>query len=207
MKRYIQFVFPFLLVLGISACAPVTPAMQGSAPTAEPADSERGYHPLTTRTGIQEIDTIIAAVATGDVSTLRPLIQFTAAKCTTREGLGGPPKCREGEAEGTLVEVLPFIGPEGGFLRKQEIADWQGVNASGLYAVYQVSAAVSSEQYYPVGEQAVLLAGKENAPSTALRISKGKIVRVDTIFDTSPEGLQAILQREASTVLLAPPTP
>jgi hypothetical protein len=207
MKRNIQIVFTVLISLGIYACTPVTPATQEAAPTGKPAGSDQGYYPLTTRTGLQEIDNIIAAAASGDVSTLLPLIQFTNAKCTTQEGLGGPPKCRAGEAEGTSVEVLPFMGPEGGFLRKDEIQQWQGINVSGLYAVYQVSAVVIAEQYYPVGEQAILFAGKDNGSSTALRIRDGKIVRVDTIFDISPQALHSILQREASTVLLAPPTP
>lgn len=207
MKRYSQLIFTVLLALGIHACAPVTPAPQEAVLTAKPAESDQGYHPLTTRTGIQAIDNIIDAAGRGDVSALHPFIRFTTAKCTIQEGLGGPPKCRAGEAEETPIEVLPFLGPEGGFLRKDEIGNWRGIDISGVYAVYDVSPAVSSEQYYPVGEQAILFAGKDNQPSVALRISNGKIVRVDTIFDTSPEAIQEILRREASRVLLAPPTP
>ena len=70
--------------------------------------------------------------------------------------------------------------------------------------IYRVSAAVQSEQYYPVGEVAIIFVAPENRPAVSLRVSEGGIVRVDHIFETSPESLEAILEREASEVILAP---
>ena len=102
------------------ACSPISTATQGLEWTVQPTSAETD-HPLTTRTGNEEIDHILDVVANGDAQALQSLTQFTNAKCTKQDGLGSPPKCRAGEAEGTPVEVLPFLGPEGNFLHKEEI--------------------------------------------------------------------------------------
>lgn len=202
MKRYAQIAFTILLALALFACSPVTPATSDAVPT-----SAERFHPLTARTGIEDVDNVVKAVASGNVEALRSLIQFTNAKCTQRDGLGGPPKCREGEAEGTPVEVLPFLGPEGYFFRKSEIKDWHGVDASGLYAIYEVSPNAYSDENYPAGEYAIIFLGTENGPATSLQISNGRVVRIDNIFENSPESLRAWLQRDASKVILAPVNP
>jgi hypothetical protein len=132
------------------------------------------------------------------------VIQFTEAKCTHAEGLGGPPKCREGEAEGTPMEVLPFLGSEGSYLRREEIGNWQGIDVSALYAVYEVSSDVLAEEYFPAGEYVLVLIGTENGFPVALRVIDGRIVRVDDLFEPIPETLDALIQREASNVILAP---
>jgi hypothetical protein len=206
MKQYFMIAFAILLVPGIAACAPVAPMTEQPTPTLEPASTDP-YHALrlTTETGIQPIDQVLNAVASGDPQAVRAAIEFIDAECTQQEGLGGPPKCREGEAEGTLVEVLAFLGSEGGHLRKDELENGLAINATGIYAVYEVNTAVvSSEQYYPVGNYVILFVDEENRSGTALRIGERGIVRVDTLFDTSPESLDAMIEREASRVILAP---
>lgn len=204
MKRILQIFSAMLLVAGIAACSPRVPAAQeeSTSPRSTPAEV---VHPLTTRTGIGEIDRILDA--SGDVQKLRFLIQFTSTKCTKLEGLGGPPKCIPGEEDGMPVDVLPFLGPEGYFLRKDEIKNWQGFEASGLFAIYEVSPNAFSDENYPAGKYAILFVGKENQPAVSLRVSNGWIVRVDTIFDHSPESLGAILQREAAKLILKPVKP
>lgn len=201
MKRYLQIASAVLLIAGISACSPRMPATPVNTPAPEPTVAEP-YHPLTTRTGIEEIDRILDA--SGDVQKLRSLIKLTSTRCTKRDGLGGPPKCLPGEGEGTPVEVLPFIGPEGYFLRKDEIKLWQGFDTSGLFAIYEVSSNAYSDENYPAGQYAILFVGKENEPAISLRIKDGRIVRVDYVFDDSPESMDEILRREAAKLILAP---
>jgi len=204
MKQPVQLAFAILIMLGIAACAPPTPAARESEPTQQIATAEPHY-PLTTRTGIETIDQVLIAVAGGDQESLRSLVEFTNAHCTQQDGLGGPPKCRAGETDGTPVEVLSFLGSEGSFLRKDEIGSWTGIAASGIYAVYEVNTAViSSEQYYSIGKYVILFVAEENQPLAAVRIGERGIVRVDTIFDSSPESLRALVEREASTVILTP---
>jgi hypothetical protein len=166
--------------------------------------NSQGTYSLETRTGIEDIDNVLAAVASGDRSELESLIQYTTAPCTTLEGFGGPPKCRDGEAEGTLVEALPMIGSEGGFIRKEEIDIWTGVDAASLFAVYQVAEEGVEEEYYPRGEYAVVFLPNENGVGVTLRILDGRIVRVDYPFYASLQELKNLVEQDASEVILMP---
>ena len=192
MNRYFPIVLIILLAFLLLGCSPATPTVSGE------------YHPLTERTGIDEIDNIIDAVASGDIQSVRSLLQFTNTKCTQAEGMGGPPKCREGEAEGTSVEVLPILGPEGHFIHKENIEEWMGVPADGLYAVYEVAPDVVSDSDYPPGKYAVMFVDQANQAVISLHIEDGKIVRVDYIFDNSPDIVNGWIEREASKIILAP---
>ena len=204
MKLYIVIASVFLLILGAAACAPVTPAAPESNPTSQPVASEP-YHPLSTRTGIETVDRVLDAVGSSDPQALRDQVEFLTTPCTKQEGFGGPAKCREAEAEGTSVEGLAFISSEGGIIRKDEIENWTGVDAAGIYAVYEVNAAAGfSEQYYPSGKHVILLVRGESEPALALRIGESGIVRVDDVFDFSPEALRAKVEAEALNVLLPP---
>lgn len=204
MKTFIQIIFSIGMVLGITACLPGTPVVPQTDPSAQPRAGE-SYHPLTARTGIEQIDQVLEAVASDDSGQLRSLIRFTSAACTQREGLGGPPKCRAGEPEGTLIEVLPFLGSEGSFIPRDEIGEWQGIDVSGLYAIYEVSQDFTVEEYYPAGEYVILFAGRDDHSPVALRLTDGRIVRVDYL--AGRESLNAILEREGSRLILAPIAP
>jgi hypothetical protein len=201
MKVYVRALYLVLLAFALFACSAMTPA----APAPQPTSSEpsEGFHPLTTRTGIEEVDQIVDVVASGDIQMQRSLIQFTNTKCTTAEGLGGPPKCRAGEVEGTPVEVLPIFGPEGHFYYKEDIETWSGVNADGLYAVYEVSPDAVSEPDYPSGKYAVMFVDRKNQAIASLRIDNGKIVRFDYILDIT-NSANGWIEREASNIILAP---
>jgi hypothetical protein len=177
-----------LFLLGVVACSPATATGPERIP-AVASTSSGAHHPLTTRTDIQVIDQVLNAVAGGDSQKVRAVIEFFEAECTHQEGLGGPPKCREGEAEGTPVEVLAFTGPEGGHIRKDELGNWT-LNASGVYAVYEVNpAAVASEQDYPIGSYVILFVDEADRSATALHLGERGILRVDLLLDTSPESL------------------
>jgi len=115
--------------------------------------------------------------------------------------LGGPPSCLDEEAEGILVEVLPFLGSEGHFLRKADIMNFSGVNAVGAYAVYKVSHAAYSEDAYPAGEYAVVFTCQENQPGIVVQIRSG-IVRIDYLFP--PISLGDVVQRDSTELILAP---
>ena len=204
MKVYSQIICLWLVLLLISACAPAVTPRQATPPAATEPASNGNFHPLDTRTGIGEIDTVLAAIEARDLEELRSLIRYTIAPCTFADGLGGPPKCRAAETEGTELEVLPFMGGEGTFLRRDESIEWGGVDVTALYAIYRVSEDVNVEEYSPPGEYAIVFIGFENRPAASVRVGDGGIVRIDYIFDPSPASLNAILEREASEVILAP---
>jgi hypothetical protein len=140
------------------------------------------------QTGFAELDKIIAVALGGNVTELQQLLGFTSTNCTFAEGLGAPPKCLKTEKEGDPVEVLPFLGPEGNFLRKEDIGSWQGLEVSELYAVYQVSESAYSDKNFPTGEYAIVFIGnQEKKISITLQVKHGKIIRIDYGFVYPPE--------------------
>jgi hypothetical protein len=58
------------------------------------------------RTGIAVVDAAIDAVLAGDAEALVEQTAFREEACARVEGLGGPPRCRPGEPNGTPVEVV-----------------------------------------------------------------------------------------------------
>ena len=154
MNGWIRFIYRAVLV-GLAALSPAC-GLAGGAPSPTSPGPLQGETP----TGIEELDRIIAAALAGDTALLREMIRYTTLRCLTLEGLGGPPPCREGESEGTLVEVLPFIGPEGSHLRREDGQDWTGLDVSELVAVYRLSDQVYADENYPVGDYGVLFAGQ-----------------------------------------------
>lgn len=195
-----------IFTMSLSACASPADSTVDAAPSPSLGDSivgteEAGFYPISTRTGIGDVDAVLAAVESGDPQQLRDLIRFTSVACTKAEGLGGPPKCQDDEADGALVEVLPFLGPEGHFLRAAEVSDFPGVDVTDLYAVYKVSDAAYSEEAYPAGEYAVMFVGDENQPGIVIQIRDG-IVRIDYLY--LPVSLDETIQRDASELILAP---
>ena len=144
-------------------------------------------------TGVDEFDTIISTVLNGSTADLIPFLGFTQTSCTLAEGLGGPPKCMDGEKEGAPVEVLPFLGPgEGSFIRKQDIGSWSGLDVSELYAAYQVSDKVYSEKDYPTGDFALVFIDSFNQGGITLQVRNGRIIRIDYYFGY-PRGFRRII--------------
>jgi len=153
------------------------------------------------RTGIAELDLIIDTVLAGNPENERQLLQFLTIGCTHVEGLGGPPKCRESEEEGEEITVFPFLGPEGHHMRLSEIDEWEGIQAADVYAVYQVSPRVFSEEAYPAGEYAIVFLTGEAQFFVTVQVKNGKIVRIDNNFG-DPTTID--LEQVASEIILAP---
>jgi len=138
-------------------------------------------------TGIPDVDQIIEAAVQEDEVKLIPYLKFRELNCTIADGLGGPPKCKPGEAEGMPVSVLPVLGPEGHFIREEEIENWTGLNASELFAVYIVSDAAYSDQYYPAGEFAIVFIGSDEFTNVTIQVKDGEIIRLDYGVGSPPE--------------------
>ena len=199
MGRITQITNLLFVAFLVSACLPMatpTPAATVLAPS--PTSAEK-YHSVFTPTRIEEIDTVLDAVESGNPQELRDLFSYTTIACMTVNALGGPPPCRDGEAEGSLVEVLPILGPEGSYLWKDEVSNWPGLEVAGLYAVYQVSDTVFSDENFPKGNYGMILVGEENESGVVLHVTDAGIVRIDY-----PTALDEILERDAERVILAP---
>jgi hypothetical protein len=204
MKKYLWI--PISLISILAACsAAVTPVLDTptqTLPTQTPTSPTINYYPLDTVTGNAEFDGILAAVAKGNVEDLISLFSYTKTACKTVEGLGGPPSCREGEAEGTMVEVFPFLESEGHHMRKDEINNFPGLNVIGLYAVYRVPVTMFSDVNYPAGDRAIVYLGEANLPEVVVHVTSGKIVRIDYIFGY-PE-YNGLLPQDVTDFILEP---
>lgn len=152
------------------------------------------------KSGVDELDRIIQIVLEGDGQAIRSLVRYTMVECTSADGLGGPPKCKDGEVEGETVEVLPFLGPEGHFIRKEEIDSWIGIDATDIYAVYSVSVTAYSDPIYPSGRYAIAFINEAGFLITTLQIGEGQIVRVDSNLGNPP----TIRLEDVDTFLINP---
>jgi hypothetical protein len=90
-------------------------------PTPEPP-LEVVYYQPGTLTGIPAIDEAITAAASGDAEALAAHVIVDPVACTTAEGLGGPPKCPGGAADGTLLTRFGVVQCEGGWAQAEHLA-------------------------------------------------------------------------------------
>jgi len=206
MKKYVWKLVA-LLPLILAACAPTAMSTAETIPEVIPPTQAAvspvlNYHPLDMKTQIEEVDLVLQAVASGEAQEMRNLFGFTKIACKTVNALGGPPPCQEGEAEGSIVEVLPFLGSEGSYLRKDDINNFPGLNVIGLYAIYKVSDTAYSEANYPAGKYGIMFISPDNLPGVILQVKAGRIIRIDYVFESS--SFNTILQRDASMLILKP---
>jgi hypothetical protein len=209
--------FVSLISLGLAACnAPIAPRdptpppqelvkpvpIRGSgAPTIESSNAtlQSAVYPPETRTGIAALDAIIDAVLDHDIEELRGLTQYAQLPCTHADGLGGQPKCLEGEEENTIVAVVPYLGAEGGHLRRAEFEALPGPDVRGLLAVYRVSPTAFSEDSYPAGEHALVFLDAGGTSGVILQERNGRVVRYDFPL---PGSLQSRLETSAAEFIL-----
>ena len=174
-----------LLVL-VSACAP-----------AKGADVlEVGIEPATEINSNQavkdELQPILRAMLGGSLDEQIAVIQYTRTACATVEGLGGPPPCPEGIAEGTEVEVFPTLGSEGSFIAPENMETFLNNSIlKSLYAVYRVTPNPNIEPYFPEGDYAMLFERNVNdiPLPVVLRVLDGRVVRMDFSFGVSAANL------------------
>jgi hypothetical protein len=132
------------------AAAPPNVAGQATATAAAPNDS-----------GSTALRKALAAMETDDVEALEALVVYATYPCAAAMGSGGPPPCRPGEEEGTVVEAAPFASCEGEWMRRDEaratLRRFAG-SAGYLYAAYEAAPAM-----YPRGEYALIFASDASA--------------------------------------------
>ena len=153
-------------------------------PTVEPTleAMQMAIHPPGNRTGNPELDPIIDAMLRHDSAALLDQTSFTMLGCTFEFGMGGPPKCKEGETEGAIIEVVPILGPEGHHLRKADYVNWEGPDVLGLMAAYQTSAGTYRDPAFPAGDYALLFLLAGGLETITLQVTDGRIIRYDYDF-------------------------
>jgi hypothetical protein len=137
-----------------SPTATVWPATPTGSPTAEPPA------PSGTATGIAEVDRVIEAVRAPSARGLATMMAYREIECTEAFGAGGPPKCFNAPgrpAEGTPVEVFPFLGCELEWqFDVEEFANRWMSTAGELFAVLRLERPVIDEPEIPTGAYAIV---------------------------------------------------
>ena len=176
----------------IRSQTPTVPSTEQPSPT---------LRPVIRNTGIADLDAILAALLSGDREAIRPLLHFEPTPCLAEPDepsgfyVAGPP-CRDGETDGTIVEVLKSSVCEGRYDRREVLN--RRVNSlrtlNQLYAVYEAPPDSDSEYF------AIVSSGEG---AMTVRIASGRIVELNFGCGQSAEGLIEFYQ--LANVVLPPP--
>lgn len=190
-----------VLMMIVSACAPAegTDVFEVSV---EPATETSSTEAVK-----DELRPIMKAMFSGFVDDKVALLQFIQIPCANVDGLGGPPACPEGVAEGTALEVFPNLGAEGSWATLEDMtAMFTNLNlqVKSLYAVYRESPNPNAEPYYQPGEYAMLFERELNEIPLpiVLQVTDGRIVRIDYHIGISPE--EILKQVAVEQIVIAP---
>jgi len=188
-----------VLTIMVSACAPA-----GGTDVFE-VGIEPATETNTNQSLKDELAPIMQAMLGGSLDEQVAMIQYSQIACETEEGLGGPPPCPEGVAEGTELEVFPILGSEGSFVAPDNMQTFLNNSIlKSLYAVYRVTPNPNIEPYFPEGEYAMLFERNMNDISlpVVLRVMNGRIVRMDFNVGVPASDLLAAVPVE--NVLITP---
>jgi hypothetical protein len=143
---------------------PASPSPQDPSPSPEPEDPTPGPSDPTPTPppgggsiGVPEFDDLADLFIDGDVPGVLDRIRYTELACETVQGSGGPPPCIAGEAEGTVVSVMPFSSCEGEYMREQQVTgllEAQAERNPQLYAAFSLKDPGTPER--PLGEYGIL---------------------------------------------------
>jgi hypothetical protein len=138
-------------------------------------------YPPDTRTGIDEIDTVIDAILSEDIDVKFALVRLTTTACTTADVLGGRPKCEPGEADETIVDSFPVSDSGGHHVRSDIIRTVFDFSVRGLVAVYVVPEDAYRAEYWPAGEFGIIFTSEDGGHSHIITvlIESGQIVRLE----------------------------
>jgi hypothetical protein len=143
----------------------------------------RAAYPVSTETGIPAVDALINARLTNDIGALQNQVDYLTINCVvTPEGLGSPPVCADGEADGTPLEVLPLMGSEGTFVRRPDVDSQLHAGHYSLLAVYKIDADPIIDPNFPAGEYGVVFVDEDQPFFNALNyhVSDKGLVRIDS---------------------------
>lgn len=206
-----------MALASIALMAALFIACDESSPRVAPEPSPTQTAPVTDsaspapgRTGIPEVDAVIETLFTGDEEAVRALIRFTAVECEDEPvGLGAPPQCPEGVADGTPVDVLPWASCEGTYLFPEAIdgtVTTLSEPGATLAAVYEAGGKV-----WPPGRYVAVFSGV-GAPrradiAYAVSITDGRVVGIHAGCGMTPEEYAEFFGLADALLVVPTPTP
>ncbi len=171
---------------------------RGSAPSVS-------NHPLGTRTGIDGIDQLIAALEQS-ATVSQDLIAWRKIECKAPpvQGIGGPPECPEGVADGTEVDAITGSACEGYYRVRPDDGSPIQLSIGPNDRLYAVAEAEPAGAFPPGADyHVVYVNGDIPAWGKVLFVADGKVIGDAGGCGTSP----AELLERAADVVFAPPAP
>lgn len=170
----------------------------GSAPSLN-------YHPQGTRTGNAAVDAVMSALESGDLEAIAALIGWQQVECEAGPpmGIGGPPECPEGVADGTPIDVIPGAACEGYWHIR--VNDGGRANlvigtADRLYAVIKNDA----DSFWRGSDTGIVYVNPERPEwGKAVYLANGRIIGDWSGCATSP----AEIAERGASVIFPPPSP
>lgn len=171
--------------------------------TSTPSASIDIEYPPDMRTGIDEIDTVIDAIMSGDINARIDLVRLTTTACTMEMGLGGPPKCKGNEEDGTSIDVFPISYGEGIFIRPGSLKEVFSFSVRGLFAISHVPGDAFKAQYWPAGDYGIAFTSEDDGSPHIITVfvEDGRIVKLGFDYDWPP--FEVV--RENSDEFILPP--
>lgn len=160
-------------------------------------------YPPETRTGIDEIDSVIDVILNGDEAARLDLVRYSTTACVMGSSFGGQPNCTGEEESGTLIDVFPIDFERELYYRPRDIQGIFGFTVRGLLAVYKVPEEAFQADYWPAGEYGVVFTSEEGGVPHIIivLIEDGKIVRLDLDYTWPPFG---VVRERSNEFLLTP---
>lgn len=195
--RKILFTFAVLgAILIFASCsaeesAPSSTLTSAPAPNANATDEPEPIEPSISHdprnaTDNPLVNTTINQLLDQDIEALTEKIQLLDVPCTTADGLGGPPKCPPGFAEGTVMTVFPVSCGEGQYLGPEPervAAAIINYPKPELFSVILLEPRENPEWYFPMGAYSVILKYDTKELGRMFRLDdQGMIVRVNYCF-------------------------
>lgn len=215
-RRFLPTVLIVGVIVGIgcsgdddasTTATPTAVATEAGTQTETPTPTPE---PTVATTGVDDLDAIIEEVEAQDVAALRARLAFQTLDCTTELGAGGPPKCAEGEADGTAVEVFEFLGCEPEWRRADAVdatLEEAVANAPVRYAAFE------APEGYVLGSAGTVLvfdgpdlrAGEPPwRRGMALRVDGGRIAALELACGAGA-GAESLLSDGPVDFLIEPP--
>jgi hypothetical protein len=201
---YTQMPYALGIITPIPPGVTITPTPTPHSLSDRPTISIDIEYPPDMRTGIDEIDTVIDAIMSGDINARIDLVLLTTTACAMEMGLGGPPKCKGEEEDGTSIDVFPISYGEGIFIRPGSLKEVFSFSVRGLFVVYKVPEDVFKAQYWPAGDYGIVFTSEDDESSHIITVfvEDGRIVKLGFDYDWPP--FESV--KEMSDEFILPPT-
>lgn len=147
-------------------------------------DDDPTAGPTSGTTGVEAVDRVLAALDSGDQAGVAALLQFTKIKCAANpQGLGAPPKCPPGVADGSPVEAFLMGNCEGTWVLKdqqQSAVDFIRQRHSSRETIFAVVNAAPSQSSVdegglPVAKYTVIYGSRAQQDSWYVSIDDGLV--------------------------------